>query len=338
MHSEQLPKDLNESRKSKMSNRLNVIILNVIRYLVGGIVSALPYFRGLGRGYRMFNRFILKLGATPIVVARMKGGYKLCLDLRSYTELGAYYEGKYDQDLLNIILFLFDHNTVFLDIGANIGFYSVPIANSIQVNKSFGRVICFEPFHGNCVRLIENLKMNKILQFCEVIEIGLSDDNQKKILTLREDFLNGSETGNAAIATNEKFDAHFKELFISVRKLDDIRPKIIKEHERIDFVKLDIEGHEDYCLAGAYHTFRKYRPTIFMEVNKPYYEARDVNLNERILSVIPKDYIILRRCPKLGWVEIKSLDLCNSLEDIFLIPSEKSQYEKYKNTFACLEK
>jgi FkbM family methyltransferase len=35
--------------------------------------------------------------------------------------------------------------------------------------------------------------------------------------------------------------------------------------ERLDFVKIDVEGHEKYALKGILKTIKKYRPIIMME-------------------------------------------------------------------------
>ena len=55
---------------------------------------------------------------------------------------------------------------------------------------------------------------------------------------------------------------------------------------------MDIEGHEDYYLKGAQQTLEKYRPTILMEVAKPYYEVRNINLDDTFFPLIPKNYLV----------------------------------------------
>jgi len=70
-----------------------------------------------------------------------------------------------------------------------------------------------------------------------------------------------------------------------------------------------------------------------MEVNKYYYEARDVELNSTFLKLIPKDYIIFRPLD-LKWVPITSLNECSKIDNVFLVPTEKLDtdgYEIFKN-------
>jgi len=37
--------------------------------------------------------------------------------------------------------------------------------------------------------------------------------------------------------------------------------------DKIDFIKIDTEGHELYVLEGAINTIEKYKPNIFIEVH-----------------------------------------------------------------------
>ena len=98
-------------------------------------------------------------------------------------------------------------------------------------------------------------------------------------ITLREDFSEGAETGNAAIPTNDEFDEGFARVPIELTTLDIVWADQKFHPPHIDMIKLDIEGHEDFFLRGAQATVDSQRPTILMEVNKPYYRARGVELN-----------------------------------------------------------
>ena len=298
--------------------------------LGSSIIRIGPYFRGLDRIFRLFNEAMLKLGAWPILKAKMKDGTIMYVDLRTYTELEAYYRGTYDSGLIAIVKSLLDNpDSVFLDIGANIGFYTISIGNYLRSKNGSGRVVSFEPFEGNYQRMLDNLKLNQLESLCSVHKIGLSNEARSSYLTLREDFRRGSNTGNAAIPTNEEFDAGFRKVTIQLERLDDIWDRINIDYGRIDVIKMDIEGHEDFCLEGGKNTLEIHRPTILMEVNKPYYDARGVELNSRFLLLIPKNYRIYRLYDS-EWKPISSFDNCSTIDNVFLVPGEKLVSQNYK--------
>jgi FkbM family methyltransferase len=252
----------------------------------------------------------------------MKDGTEILVDLRTQTDLDAYYRGEYDPVFLAAVKSLFDTNAVFLDVGANIGFYTVSIGNFIRTQGGAGKIFSFEPFWGNFNRLVENISQNHLEEICRAEMIGLSNESADGQITLREDYLCGSGTGNASIPISEAFDQGFKKVPIKLVALDVVWSKLNEPHRKIDMIKMDIEGHEDLCLQGGRQTIGEHRPTILMEVNKPYYRARGVPLDAAILSEIPGQYFIFRR-HNLRWERIRSLDVCNDIDNILLVPEEK---------------
>jgi FkbM family methyltransferase len=302
------------------------------------VTRNIPYFCGLGSVCRRINKQILKFNPSPIVKAKMKDGTIIIVDLRTDTEMPAYWLGKYDDDFIKIICSIFNHDSIFLDVGANIGFYTVAIGAHIRSRNGFGKVISFEPFEGNFTRLIENIEVNSLDDLCKPYKFGLSDTSHDSLITLREDFSKGSGTGNAAIPTNDKFDQGFKTAIIKLERLDDFWKNSSFNYSEIDFIKVDIEGHEDFFLRGGAETIAACRPTILLEVNKPYYRARGVGLDSTFLCLITESYLILRRKykNKCDYEKIHSLDQCRELDNVFLVPKEKIGNAKFKNAFGNL--
>ncbi len=280
------------------------------------------YHRKLNQLYKNVNKMLLAAGADPIVIAKMTDGTVMKVDLSTRTERVSYYTGKYEPSTFAIIYTLFNPNATFLDIGANIGFYTIPMGNLIKVKNGTGKVISFEPFKGNFERLTENVALNNLGAICKLHNFGLSDRSFKTNITLREDFKNGSNTGNASIAINKSMDKDFKLSPISLEKLDAVWNTNYSNYSAIDFIKMDIEGHEDFCLQGGSQIIAKHRPTILMEVNKAYYKARNVELDTLFLPLIPDNYLIFREVNK-KWSKIESLHECIKRDNVFIIPKEK---------------
>ncbi|MFD1063445.1 FkbM family methyltransferase [Winogradskyella litorisediminis] len=306
--------------------------MNLMNAVVNGFSSlsrSLPKHRKLNQLYKHFNWVFLTLGAKPIVNAKMEDDTTIKVDLSTRTERMAFYTGAYDSDLLEVIKQLLNTDGVFLDVGANIGFYSVAISNVFRVKNAKGKTLAFEPFEGNFKRLTHNIEANNLSDYCILNNFGLSDTSTTTEITLREDFKHGSNTGNASIPTSESMDAGFKTSSIQLKTLDEVWNTNFSDLENIDLIKMDIEGHEDFCFKGGVNSIAAHRPTIMMEVNKPYYEARGVDLDEIFLPLIPENYTIYREVNKT-WTPITSLKDCGTVDNVFMVPHEKLNSEAYR--------
>lgn len=227
-----------------------------------------PEMPGRGRIARVVNKYF-PLPASRVARVRMRLGHKMLVDPRSATEFSAYYTGDYDTAAIRSVMRLLNPDSIVLDVGANIGFWSIPLAHCLTQG---GRLHCFEPVPGNCERLTENIRQNLLDRVIRVHQLGLSEHNGRAQISLRDGF--GAETGNAAIVIEEE-DLKFVCVEIQIRALDDIFDSL--GEERIDFIKADIEGHEDKFLSGASKVIRRFRPMVYLEINEPYYHRRALN-------------------------------------------------------------
>ncbi len=134
--------------------------------------------------------------------------------------------------------------SVFFDVGANVGFYSLLAALRVGA----GRVYAFEPLPANIDFLRQHLEINRIRNV-EVLEVAISDQPG------RADFV--SETTRAMGKLEEGGS-----LSVEVSTLD----HLIAEARVAppDCIKMDIEGGEFRALLGATQCFRERRPKLFL--------------------------------------------------------------------------
>ena len=119
----------------------------------------------------------------------------------------------------------------FVDIGANIGLYSVALGNFI---KNGGRVVSIEPNPICLSRLRYNLEINN-LGSSRVFDVGVGDFNGKgKLVILRNDLA-------IAHTVRDDISGDFK-----IRPLIDILDDA--GVQSIDALKIDIEGYERAAL------------------------------------------------------------------------------------------
>ncbi len=152
-------------------------------------------------------------------------------------------------------------STLFLDIGANFGYYSLFAA-------SFGarRCISFEPNPILINRINENVRINNFTKKITIAPYALGD--KKGTVSLQ---ISKSELGSSAIGKNisstETIEVQQKPLKRALQEFNEVHA---------DIIKIDIEGYEDKVLFPYLNSLKKeHMPSlIIIEENK-----KDWNFN-----------------------------------------------------------
>lgn len=146
---------------------------------------------------------------------------------------------------------------VFLDLGANVGYFSLMAAHLVGPG---GRVIAFEPGTDNARLILMSALVNRF-DHLDLYPSAVADSET----TFLFDMMFGSNgTLSAevarALSTEEITGLYYRTLVRTVR-LD----TVLRGLPRLDVVKMDIEGAEYRALAGARHLIDTHRPIIFSE-------------------------------------------------------------------------
>jgi FkbM family methyltransferase len=147
----------------------------------------------------------------------------------------------------------------FLDLGANEGLYTVFAAQRVGVT---GRVWSVEPSKRELTRLHQNIELNGF-ENIRTIPVALGDMTGFMDMRIAEDEHAGHNTLGEFV-----YDTHLARCErVPVRRLDDL----LREEglDRLDVLKVDIEGAEAALLRGATAVLREMRPLILMEVLEP---------------------------------------------------------------------
>jgi len=182
-----------------------------------------------------------------------------------------------ENELKNIyaVINILPEESVALDAGANIGFVCVPIANWLK-NKN-GKVYAFEPqkmlYNALCGTAALNDLDNVII---ENIAIG-SNKGQLKIP--KQDYSKPKDFGMVSLAKQEEISSYDN---VKVTSIDNLNLN------RLDFLKIDVEGMEIEVLSGAIKTIQQYRPWCWIEywmIDKNLLINYFKNLNYKIFTM-----------------------------------------------------
>ena len=198
-------------------------------------------------------------GHTQRVADLKHGGLKMPCDLSEMLQRQFYFFGTYfvEEHILSCWENSAKQAKVVFDVGANAGIYSLA-ALAVQQDAI---VYAFEPTPEIATRLRETAALNGLPQV-QVHEAAVSSEHGYSALKrCRGEF--GTNEGMNFITTAGGDPG--AELVPTVC-LD----RFCEDHaiERIDLLKLDIQGHEHHALAGAAHLLSTGRVgTIFTELN-----------------------------------------------------------------------
>ena len=192
---------------------------------------------------------------------------------------------EFEPDTVTLFALLCGKESRVIDVGANIGMTALALSQIC----SHGKIVAIEPVP----RTFQYLRQN-------VSEAGV-----RNVTTLN--FALGSSEGSIVmqghpsnfacsfIADNYRIPDkdHFAQR-VPVKRLDDIYPGL--SLDRVDFMKVDVEGFELEVFAGAREILNIYRPIVFLEMNhwclNIYRHISIPEFRERLMQIFPYVYAI----------------------------------------------
>jgi FkbM family methyltransferase len=282
--------------------------------LFGRAGRVLPDVRGRGRISIAVSSFLMKAGAHPVVEGKMARGHRMRLDCRVPSHCWAFFSGRYDDEKIAVLLSFLRPGGIALDVGANIGFYAVPLA--IRAKAIGSQVVAVEPVATNAEWLRYNLALNGCSDVTEVLEVALGNECGQAEMVLAEDFLGGGVVGNAIISS-QLYGPEFTRATVQLNTLDRIWPN----KPRIDVIKVDIEGQETNFLEGGQKTIAAHRPAFLIETNRWHPGRARIDVETAIPCLLPERYLFAEMRPS-GIVQIPNLMECHDA-DVIAFPEER---------------
>jgi len=176
------------------------------------------------------------------------------------------------------------HGDIFIDIGANEGFYTVIGAKAVS---ELGKVIAVEPQTRLMSILSKNVELND-LHNVTLINSAISDGQIGEL----EIYLSPSTNTGASSITNKYFISN-KQAVVA-QSLE----SIFDEYEitTADFVKVDVEGFEAEVIRGAANLLADHRiQRLYVDFHASILQKRNIDAHELHDLIISYGYITVDR-------------------------------------------
>ena len=199
----------------------------------------------------MSNFLVIFLGDKNRIIKRDNITYNV--DLREGIDLSIFLGLRTEGSISNICKIINNkERKIIIDIGANIGSVSLPLAKMFNNSK----IISIEPTIYAFCKLKKNVNLNPNLKKRIMLENTFISNQKKKVKEVHSSW-NVSDD-------DIKHNVHLgilKKTSLRVRKLD----KICSKFKKVDFIKIDVDGYELDVLKSGKRTIIRHKPIIYFE-------------------------------------------------------------------------
>lgn len=216
------------------------------------------------------RRYALQHNFIPVLRGQLKG--YLWTTKSSYEYLLGNYE---DAETVKTFISWFKANSVFYDIGANVGYHTL-LANQVI---TAGKIYSFEPLPVLQDIFTKHLSLNYKLinNNIQLLPIGVSD-KEKDVL-----FSNiiSNTDGNTYVQQSPTFIESKNKILIHCISIDEM---VANGFPSPDIIKIDVEGAEFDVLNGAIHTLQKNMPKILLATH----DCHLLGVKDKCISFLQK--------------------------------------------------
>ena len=164
------------------------------------------------------------------------------------------------------------NDSVVIECGCHIGTHTLKMATLCK------KIYCFEPMPTTHEILNKNIVLNNITNAI-VFKKGVAD----KIGITKYGWIPDHNPGASGLDNNPMgkppmTNAANKIIEVELTTIDSL------ELDKVDFMKIDVEGYETLVIQGAMNTIKKYKPIICMEVWKNHFGEFDLQHTKELFK------------------------------------------------------
>lgn len=220
---------------------------------IASIFRNIPSFKGK---LRLAKRLIRR-SPVDVEIPTKTGRFILpnVID-NQYFEL--YVNGSYEKKVFEYIVNNVPTNGVFLDIGANIGAISIPVA----LARPDIKIIAIEAMPHIFSYLKKNIALNKIDNI-QALNICCADVEGRHVRFYHHEELLGNSSFHS-LHTDKYIELITTTIDVQLQQM---------QVEKVDLIKIDTEGSEGLIFKGGLNCLRNHKPKILFEFVASYEEA-----------------------------------------------------------------
>jgi FkbM family methyltransferase len=196
-----------------------------------------------------------EMPAPKWVCVEIRHGLKLWIDLTDIGVSAGCLHDNWEPVTTDLILAVLKPGDCFVDVGANIGWFTVLAAH--RAGES-GRVFAFEPRPDCFERLSDSLRLSGLDGRCRLEAVALGDrDGRLNLASIPAEH----NPGHSFLITGDMPEGAEAVVLTDVRTLDSYAIQ-----ERVRVIKIDVEGAELQVLRGGESLIRRDQPIILLEI------------------------------------------------------------------------
>jgi len=196
---------------------------------------------------------------------------------------------------------------IIAEIGANIGYYALLEASIIGEK---GKIYAIEPFPLNFDILKKNIKLNSFDKIIEPYNLAISNysGKEKLYITSKHNLCNMLATESSEF------------IEIKTETLDDF----IKNKQKPNLIRMDIEGYEYYVIEGMKNTMKQCNPCkIFIEIHPYQMNQKGLDFKKPIKTIFELGFKPRYIVKEYGPLKEESFEYNQPLEKFFEFLKEK---------------
>jgi len=204
----------------------------------------------------------------------IRNGIKYEIDLSEGIELSLFLFGNFQKHVSQNKYLSLPQDAVIFDVGANSGIMSLQFAKLVPL----GKVYSFEPTFYAFSKLEKNLELNpelakRIVAIQSFVSSGTSEEPDIKAYA-------SWKVGGTAEGVRHQVHRGTEKSTEGIKAvcLDDFCEQ--NEIKRLDFIKIDTDGHEFEVLKGAKKVIGKFVPVIIFEIGIYVMEEKNIDFSD----------------------------------------------------------